>query len=346
MSLGQRPTQDEVDSLASFVEAVAELDAEPFFSRDEPRKLSSVRDKFTYHLGDRFHFRSALITFRRIWMKGDAENFDHICNIIWRFTTPPPNVFLKFIRDAVHKELNEAPNWPRPIDVTGRELVDLWLNAVFAHSGLKGRTKLRHQFDALIDRYGSGRLEFAFRHIVWALGIQYKNVVQLAKNLLENWDSQFGMKASFRPGSAFGTKRRERTSDGELIMRESSSEYFSEESYEQRFARIIGRHEFSSLQSLLKTLQFTDREFVRIVLKHDTYAAIVHESMFALRIVPRMPEKPESIEGLQFFGGLVDHRRGLSSRVFASETEIVTDADGLTILDGLLRDFKRELINS
>jgi len=160
-----------------------------------------------------FHFRSALITFRRIWMKGDTENFDHICNIIWRFTTPPPNVFLKFIRNAVHKELNEA-SWPRPIDVTGRELVDLWLNAVFAHSGLSGRTKLRHRFDALIDRYGSGRLEFAFRHIVWALGIQYKNVVQLAKNLLENWDSRFGMKASFRPGAAFGTKRRERTSMG------------------------------------------------------------------------------------------------------------------------------------
>ena len=84
---------------------------------------------------------------------------------------------------------------------------------------------------------------------------------------------------------------------------------------------------------------------MRIVLKHDSYAAIVDESMFVLRTVPRMPEKPESIEGLQFFGGLVDLRRGLSSRVFASETEIVTDADGLTILNGLLQDFKRELIN-
>ena len=117
MSIGDQPTQDDVDSLASFVEAVGELDSEPFFSRDEPRKLSSSGDKFTYHLGDRFHFRSALITFRRIWMKGDAENFEHVCNVIWKFTTPPPNTFLAFIRDSIRKELDEEPQWPRPINV-------------------------------------------------------------------------------------------------------------------------------------------------------------------------------------------------------------------------------------
>ena|SRR5437763_8019684 len=122
MSIGDRPTQDEVDSLASFVEAIAELDSEPFFSRDEPRTLSISGDKFTYHLGDRFHFRSALITFRRIWMKGDAENFDHVCNVIWKFTTPPPNGFLSFIRDAVQKELDEEPRFPKPIDVKGPEV--------------------------------------------------------------------------------------------------------------------------------------------------------------------------------------------------------------------------------
>lgn len=143
MSLKERPTQDEVDSLASFVEAIAELANEPFFSRDEPRKLTHASGKFTYHLGDRFHFRSALITFRRIWMKGDAENFDHICNIIWKYSTPPPNDFLKFIRNSVREHLEQRPDWPRPIGITGRELVDLWLNAVFAHSGLSGRTKLR-----------------------------------------------------------------------------------------------------------------------------------------------------------------------------------------------------------
>jgi hypothetical protein len=346
VSIGDRPTQDEVDSVASFAEAVAELEREPFFSPDDPRKLVSVGDKFTYHLGDRFHFRSALITFRRIWMKGDAENFEHVCNIIWKYTTPPPNGFLQFIREEVREETNKLIEWPKPLGVTGRELIDLWLNAVFAHSGLSGGVKLRHRFDELLNRFGNGPLEFSFRHLVWAIGIHYKNVVKLAINLANVWREAFDMKPSFRPGSPFGTKRRERTHDGELILRESSSEYFSEETYEQRFSRILGRLEFGSLQSLLKNLQFTDRELVRFVVKHDSYAAIVNESAFELRVVQKAPADPESIKGLQFFGGVIDQTTGKTSNLIASETEIVTDATGLAILDAQLRSFRHELIES
>lgn len=346
MSYGDRPSPDEVDSLASFVEAIAELEAEPFFSRDEPRTLSATGDKFTYRLGDRSHFRSALITFRRIWMQRDAENFDRVCNIISKHTTPTSNGFLAFERDAVRRELEAYPSMPKRIDVTNRELVDLWLNAVFAHSGLRGRTKLRHRFDALIERYGSGCLEFAFRQVVFTLGLHYRNIKGLAQNLLKHWKAEFGMSPSFQAGSPFGTKRRERTTDGELIVRESSSEYYSEENYDQRFTRILGRPEFRNLESMLKSLQLSDRELLPHVLKHDTCTALVNESMLTLRTVARMPENPASSEGLKFFGEFFDHRRGLIWRLLATDSEILTDADGLTILDSQLQDLKRELINS
>ena len=346
MSIGDRPKQDDVDSLASFVEAVAELDSEPFFSRDEPRKLSSSGDKFTYHLGDRFHFRSALITFRRIWMKGDAENFEHVCNVIWKFTPPPSNMLLAFVRAAIRKELDQEPQWPRPINVQGRKLVDLWLNAVFAHSGLAGGVKLRHEFDALVEQYGNGRLEFAFRHIVWSLGIQYKNVVQLAKNLLETWRRDFGLLPSFKLGSAFGSKRRERTTDGDLIIRESSSEFFSEETYEQRFHRILRRPEFSTAESVLSILQFTERELLRFVMKHDSYAGVVRESMLELTILEKAPQSHSSIGGFRSFAGLVDVNRGVRSSIYSTDTNVVTDATGLTIIDRLLAEFKHQLLHS
>jgi hypothetical protein len=94
------PIQEEVDSIASYIEAVTELQTEPFFSRDEPRSIAGSGDKFTYRLGDRFHFRSALITFRRMGA-GSPENFDHVCNLMWKYTPPPPNYFLTAIRKTI-----------------------------------------------------------------------------------------------------------------------------------------------------------------------------------------------------------------------------------------------------
>jgi hypothetical protein len=281
-----------------------------------------------------------------MWMKGDAENFEHVCNVIWKFTTPPPNTFLAFIRDSIRKELDEEPQWPRPINVQGRKLVDLWLNAVFAHSGLAGGVKLRHEFDALVEQYGNGRLEFAFRHIVWSLGIQYKNVVQLAKNLLETWRRDFGLLPSFKLGSAFGRKRRERTTDDDLIIRESSSEFFSEETYEQRFHRILRRPEFSTAESALSILQFTERELLRFVMKHDSYVGVVRESMFELTILEKAPQSHSSIGGFRSFAGLVDVSRDVRSSIYSTDTNVVTDAIGLIIIDRLLAEFKDQLLHS
>lgn len=341
-----RPTQDDLDSIASFVEAVTELEGEPFFSRDEPRSISSSGDKFTYRLGDRFHFRSALITFRRIWMTGDAENFDHVCNLMWKYTTPPPNYFLIAIRKAVRAELKAEPKWPRPLPVTGRLLIELWLNAVFAHSGLRGGKKLRHEFDALVEKFGSGRLEFALRHLVWSLGLQYKNVVQLAKTLLESWRVEYGMVPSFRLGSPFGRKRRERTNNGELIIREGSSEFFSEESYEQRFLRVLRRTDFSSLRAALEMLQFSDRELLPVALKFDSYVDIVRESMFDLELSPQTPGNVSLGPGFTRYTGLNDgYGRNISANRLKENT-VVTDAAGVAVINEQLKTFKRALFDS
>jgi hypothetical protein len=58
MSLGDVITQNEVDAVASLVEAAGELDLEPFFSVDEPFTTTSGSSEYRiiYQLGDRFHF--------------------------------------------------------------------------------------------------------------------------------------------------------------------------------------------------------------------------------------------------------------------------------------------------
>lgn len=135
------------------------------------------------------------------------------------------------------------------------------------------------------------------------------------------------MNASFRPGSAFGTKRRERTSDGELIIREGSSEYFSEETYEQRFYRVLRRQEFNNLRSFLSIVQFTDREQLRFLFKYDGCASLMGESILALRIIEKMPDHPAS-KDFQSFVGLWDPTSGLHSAIATSETEMEQVLEG------------------
>jgi hypothetical protein len=61
--------QKDVDRVASFVEACFELGKEPFWGKDEKLGFQGAEDRWTFTFGDRFHFRSALISFRRLFMK-------------------------------------------------------------------------------------------------------------------------------------------------------------------------------------------------------------------------------------------------------------------------------------
>src|SRR4051812_21903337 len=118
-----KPTQDEIDSIGSYVQAIDELDGEPFFSKDEPRKLSSGGKHRSFHLGDRFHFRSALITFRRIWMTGDAENIDRVCGLLRRFLHPAAWEGVKVFRRNIKEQLKSTQQWLGVGTITGVKLI-------------------------------------------------------------------------------------------------------------------------------------------------------------------------------------------------------------------------------
>ena len=90
MTRGPAITQNDVDSVASFVEAASELDLEPFFGKDEQFSFSGTpQGPSTFYLGDRFHFRSALISFRRIWMPSEPSHWRNVVEICTRDGMPP-----------------------------------------------------------------------------------------------------------------------------------------------------------------------------------------------------------------------------------------------------------------
>src|SRR5262249_13351287 len=74
--------QKEVDRLASFIEACGELEKEPFFGRDEKLSFRSAGQVSTFTFGDRFHFRSALISFRRLWMPREPSHWEKVVSVL------------------------------------------------------------------------------------------------------------------------------------------------------------------------------------------------------------------------------------------------------------------------
>jgi len=142
-------------------------------------------------------------------------------------------------------------------------VIDLWLNTVFAHGGISGSNK-RSDFEVAVDRYGQGRFEYACRTSVRWGGEMFRALsTDAARPALVLFRDEFSLEPSFRIGAAFGTKRKEVTKNDELIIRQASSEYFSEETFEQRFRRILKRNHFDNLAFILRQFDRTSVEILR-----------------------------------------------------------------------------------
>jgi len=264
MSLGAVITQKEVDAVASFVEAASELDLEPFFGKDEQFTQSgSAEHRIIYHLGDRFHFRSALISFRRIWMTTEPSYWRAIADILTGAEMPLAIRTQASVQVQIIDGFISGCDHYLDKEVVHSRIIDLWLNTVFAHGGIAGRNK-RSDFEAAADKYGQGRFEYAFRMCVKWAGEMFRALSNdAAKPALEVFRDQLSLVPSFRIGAAFGTKRKEVTKHGELIIRQASSEHFSEETFEQRFQRILKRSHFDNLAFILRQFDRTPVEILK-----------------------------------------------------------------------------------
>ena len=278
MSLCDVITQKEVDAVASFVEAAGELDLEPFFGVDEQFRITSGSDyRRTYHLGDRFHFRSALISFRRIWMSKEPSCWRNVTQILSGSEMPDRirvhaswqgQLIQNYISGLAHETDKEMET---------KKMVDLWLNTVFAHGGIAWGNR-RSDFEAAADKYGQGRFEFGFRSAVRHVGAMFLGLSKnAAKPALDVFKDQLSLQPSFRIGAAFGTKRKEVTKHGELIIWQASSEYFSEETFEQRFQRILRRSHFQSLSFTLSQFDAAPVGVLKAVFTAASFSALIEK---------------------------------------------------------------------
>jgi hypothetical protein len=353
--MSNQPTQQEVDCIAAYVEAATELQKEPFFHRDEKRGLQfGGEGNFSFYFGDRFHFRSALVTFRRIWMNDESSNFNHCCNILWRYLPNPQNPLLQSWRETV-KQTVSAKAFQPPIPVkdenlTVTQLIDLWLNAVFAHVSIEKEMDTRHKFDGYLKKYGQAFLEYPFRTAVFQLGLAYMNMARHnATPFLRYWEEQGTLMPSFTIGAPFGDKMHEVTPEGHVVVRKGSSRFYNEETVEQLFERVISRHEHSSIKSVLDQTGVALSKKTRLFLTCNSIEEVVERAGLRLNIQESLSPDPRSFSSSPKFRGftsLFDMRTHTKSYLIREEHDLATDKVGIEILNRGLQLFKTQFLEA
>lgn len=136
-----------------------------------------------------------------------------------------------------------------------------------------------------MEAHGHAAFEFTCRKAVRLIGTHFINLSRLAaRPALEHYETTAGIKPSFQIGAAFGAKLRERTADGQLIIRQASSEFFQEEGMADRFTRILGRPEHRDIRYVLDNLEATSAELLRVILLSDSIVGMLKELEGEMRL--------------------------------------------------------------
>jgi hypothetical protein len=340
-----QPSQHDVNCLAAFIEAAEELEHEPFFGPDNQGSLISQNGQLVANFGDRFHFRSALITFRRIWMNDEASNFGSICNLIQRYERNA--LMVEIARDQF--KMHTSMKWGG-LPINAGAVVDLWLNGVFAHVSLKSKQwRNRIDFEKLLKSYGHVSLEFICRNTVSAVGVAFLNLLKAARFTLKRWEQDYGLKPEFEIGAPFGRAQVEVSADGHLMIRQPSTEHFPNETPDQRFNRILSRSQFEKLNSILRNASDEGAPVREIVMSSDSYEDLLAKLGNAIVV-------EESVESNDYYskGGVSGGVRAVLPlhdvwtnttfpTVITLDKKVITTKETLCVLGKQLADFKRLL---
>lgn len=343
------PSQFDCNCLASFIEAAEELKQEPFFSPDNRTALVSTGNEHTAQFGDRFHFRSALVTFRRMWLNDEASNFLATCKLIERYEGE--HFWVGLCHDIYNKETARKLS---QLDMTSGKIVDLWLNGVFAHSNLKrkGLYKNWHDridFEMLCRKVRKSWLEFIFRTTVQAVGrCAFIQLLEVARPTLEKWERTYGLKPEFEIGFPFGAGTVEKESDGWTIIRKASTEHLGNESARQRFNRILSRNYFQGLSGVVKALiRFGVLTFSQ-VLEASSFREIIERAEYDLTLLPKMNWQDfykQMEQGDELLTILPIHEWSPVDKlgvVLTSKRELLTTSETIRKIDQQLQRFHAE----
>lgn len=193
----ESPAQHEIDSVAHYTQAAADLNCSPLFI-EEHRTLGisgmPSDGPVTYNLPDSTVRDAAVIPFRKMWMKQESSHFGKVSNIVkrhWPQAVPYVDVFKGSYKDATSGFLSDVIFRFNPHNITPISVVDLWLNCRLVHVGgnaAKGK-RSRTDFEKESHRLGAPKFEYLFVESIYCIGLCYIGFSQLTRQLLDRWDT-------------------------------------------------------------------------------------------------------------------------------------------------------------
>lgn len=339
------PSQAEVNSVTFFVETATAAAQEPFFSRDVIPSFRGTweTERAICAMGDRFHFRSAAIHFQRLWNATDEAHWGKTVEILSRIALPSTlKDAVKWRAELMARNLARESH-PEGIGLTVQRSLELGLNAFVVPAG-HDQLKLRQEFEAKAHELTPTVFECAFRHNLYVIGfglIEYSQ--KAAQPALEWFRTKWGLGPTFEPGLPQRLRRREKTADGRMIVREGFSERPHEEMFAERFTRLLRRDENRQIEQILKHLEASPGELQRSILRGEGFRSLI-----------------KVIEGkIQTYQFPADRVGGLAREDFVAAGNmshparfclyhgnfVLIQEGGVEVLDGLLARFRQQLIS-
>jgi hypothetical protein len=333
-------TQEEVDSVAYFIEAATHLKQQNLFNEDEPHTVLKTQGSNppVLETGPSSHLEAAIIPFRKIWMQEEPSNFYKICNILYKYSASDAEKnYIGHIRSE-HQNLknNQIKFFESPTNPKGHEIIELYLYSKVSHSGAdKSRRFTRKDFEKYQITIGKEHFEFLFYGAFVNFSCCYFNLLQIAKRELVRYEKNFNLKPSFAISLPFGY-------DGEVTdsIQRASSLIPVDETPEQKVRRILRRSCFNNLRSILTYLKIYDAEIYKIVANVSSAQEFIDKLGYSVKQVD-IHEIPKKSHWFCSFIDISTDKRGFLAGM---ENQTLFSVEyGMELLNQKLLEFKKAL---
>ena len=268
------PTQEKVDAIAHFVEAVREMKKSPFFVEEFSNLKLSMRegdtkDQVTAHLPDLNVMKGVLIPFRRLWQQNEPCNFTRVSNTLKKHIPFFRGFIDPLTEDKLQDAVNLFPQWGND-KLTNEDLINVWLNTRYLHVGSSkecGKFN-RADFDRLENEIGAVLFEYYFVIAVWKFGIYFQNILPFAESFISDL-AQDGIVPSFTIASVNSDARIQRTTPGFTPATETLT---------YRAWCLRRRKRFAAFNNFLKIAGFADDQVAELMDHCDSFDQLVSQT--------------------------------------------------------------------
>jgi hypothetical protein len=336
-------TQEEVDSVAYFIEAATHLKQQNLFSEDEPRTIikNQGSNPPVLETGPSTHLEAAINPFRKIWMSDEPSNFYRVCNILHKSSVS--NTVKSYIAGIRSNHQNLADNQISPFEswtnLKRRDIIELYLYNKVSHSGAdKSRRFTRKDFENHRNTIGKERFEFIFRNAFAGLSICYFNLLRIAKSELIRYEKDYKLKPSFAISPPFGH-------DGEATgsIQRANSLIPPDETPEQKVRRILRRKRFDELRNFLARLGILEAKIYKFVLNVNSAQEFIAKLGYSVKQVA-IAEIPPN---MQWYSGFLDINTNKSGLFAGIEGQTLFSTEfGMELLNQKLLEFKKALFEN